>query len=137
MRLLKAGGDLTVDQQRLARALDLAEESIVTMPFLEPAVLAALYRRAALVLLPSESEGFGLPLIEAMACATPAIASDTHACQARQARTPTYADPATVAATVLAIKCSGSQPVQNIPARNAARRPAATWNTTRRPGGTP
>ena len=46
------------------------------MPFLEPAVLAALYRRAALVLMPSEAEGFGLPLVEAMACATPVIASD-------------------------------------------------------------
>lgn len=75
LRLVKAGGALTADQQSLAQALDL-EDSIVTMPFLEPAVLAALYRRAALVLMPSEAEGFGLPLIEAMACATPVLASD-------------------------------------------------------------
>jgi glycosyltransferase involved in cell wall biosynthesis len=46
------------------------------MRFLEPAALAALYRRAALVLIPSEAEGFGLPLVEAMACATPVLASD-------------------------------------------------------------
>ncbi len=75
LRLVKAGGALDADQQRLAQALGL-EDSIATMPFLEPAVLAALYRRAALLLMPSEAEGFGLPLVEAMACATPVIASD-------------------------------------------------------------
>ncbi len=75
LRLVKAGGALTSDQRRLAQALEL-EDSIVTMPFVQPAVLAALYRRAALVLMPSAAEGFGLPLIEAMACATPVLASD-------------------------------------------------------------
>jgi len=75
LRLVKAGGALTADQTRLAQALGL-EDSIVTMPFLEPARLAALYRRAALVLMPSEAEGFGLSLIEAMACATPVLAGD-------------------------------------------------------------
>jgi glycosyltransferase involved in cell wall biosynthesis len=75
LRLVKAGGALTAGQRGLAQTLGL-EDSIVTMPFLEPAVLAALYRRAALLLMPSEAEGFGLPLIEAMACATPVLASD-------------------------------------------------------------
>jgi glycosyltransferase involved in cell wall biosynthesis len=75
LRLVKAGGALTSDQRRLAQALEL-DDAIVTMPFLEPTALAALYRRAALVLIPSEAEGFGLPLVEAMACATPVLASD-------------------------------------------------------------
>ena len=47
------------------------------MPFFaDRRPLAALYRRAALVLQPSEAEGFGLPMAEAMACGAPLLVSD-------------------------------------------------------------
>jgi glycosyltransferase involved in cell wall biosynthesis len=39
-------------------------------------MLAALYRRAAAVLLPSDREGFGLPLVEALKSGAPVVASD-------------------------------------------------------------
>jgi glycosyltransferase involved in cell wall biosynthesis len=75
VRLLKAGGGFTDEQRDLLRSLRL-EGDVVTLPFLESAELAALYRRAAVVLVTSEREGFGLPVIEAMACGTPVVATD-------------------------------------------------------------
>jgi glycosyltransferase involved in cell wall biosynthesis len=74
-RLIRVGGPFNEEQTALLRSLSL-QDAVLQLPELPRNVLAAVYRQARLVLLPSEREGFGLPLLEAMACGTPALASD-------------------------------------------------------------
>lgn len=75
LHLVRVGGPFTPEQQRLARELGV-DDRIVVLERIDEPTLAALYRRAAVVLLPSDREGFGLPLVEALACGTPVLASD-------------------------------------------------------------
>lgn len=74
-RLVKVGGTLTAEQTRLASELNVLD-SIVFLPFLDRAILSGVYRRVDLVLQPSESEGFGLPVAEALACGASVLASE-------------------------------------------------------------
>lgn len=48
---------------------------VTVLPFVSEDELIKLYRNAAAILLPSFAEGFGIPMIEAMATGTPVIAS--------------------------------------------------------------
>lgn len=75
VRMIRVGGPFTAEQRVRVRELGLAE-AIHVLPFVDRATLAAVYRRSALALLPSDREGFGLPIVEALACATPMVASD-------------------------------------------------------------
>jgi glycosyltransferase involved in cell wall biosynthesis len=73
--LVQQGADFTPEQKALVARLGIAE-ALVQPPRLSRAALAALYRRAELVLLTSEREGFGLPLLEALAAGAAVVASD-------------------------------------------------------------
>jgi len=78
LRLLRIGGPMTSEQRAIAREAGIADR-VVEIEAVDDAILAALYRRAAIVLQPSDREGFGLPLAEAMASGTPIVASDIDA----------------------------------------------------------
>jgi glycosyltransferase involved in cell wall biosynthesis len=105
LRLVKAGGAWTPAQRDQIGRLNLGS-AIVHRPDLTRAELAALYRRAALVLVPSEMEGFGLPVIEALACGAAVLASDLPALREAGGPAAVYLQVGDVAAwaeTVIAI----------------------------------
>ena len=52
-------------------------DRVVLAGFVSSDQLAALYRGAIALLIPSLEEGFGLPALEAMACGTPVITSNS------------------------------------------------------------
>jgi glycosyltransferase involved in cell wall biosynthesis len=75
VRLIRVGGAFTRSQQTQVARLGIGSY-VRVLPFLERRVLASVYRRAAIVLQPSEREGFGLPVAEAKACGAAVVASD-------------------------------------------------------------
>lgn len=81
--LIKVGGEFEPHQREWISALGLTiGDAIRVLPKFDPAraedraTLAAVYRQADLALMPSEAEGFGLPVAEALACGVPMLASD-------------------------------------------------------------
>lgn len=68
-----AGRD--AELRRLASELGIANR-VRILGFVSDAVLAGLYRSAALVCMPSLGEGFGIPVLEALAARAPVVASD-------------------------------------------------------------
>ena len=75
LTLVKVGGEWSQSQKEQIMALNIGE-SIVHLTQLTNRTIAALYQKSALVLMTSEAEGFGLPVIEALACGSIVMASD-------------------------------------------------------------
>jgi glycosyltransferase involved in cell wall biosynthesis len=65
-------------QTKVRRRLDAMSRrrSVVNVGHLPTSELAALYRRARVFVFPSLAEGFGLPVVESMACGAPVVTSN-------------------------------------------------------------
>jgi glycosyltransferase involved in cell wall biosynthesis len=76
-KLLIAGrqAGTAVDIPALAERLGLADE-IITTGYVPGSALPVLYNAARMFVFPSLWEGFGIPVLEAMSCGTPVIASN-------------------------------------------------------------
>jgi glycosyltransferase involved in cell wall biosynthesis len=75
LRLVQGGAILSDSQRAHVERLGIGERLVLGERLGRP-TLAALYQRAKAVLVTSEAEGFGLPVIEALACGAPVFASD-------------------------------------------------------------
>lgn len=93
--LLRVGGALTSEQLQLAAKLGVLE-NITFVEGLTKEQLATAYRNAAVLLQTSDAEGFGLPVIEAMACGCVVIASDIAALREAGGSAASYAAPADI-----------------------------------------
>lgn len=65
-------------KQRLDELIEASEfkSSVSFVGTVRPTELTQLYQRAICTLMPSKSEGFGLPVLEALSCGTPVLLSD-------------------------------------------------------------
>jgi glycosyltransferase involved in cell wall biosynthesis len=75
LKLVQVGGEWTVDQRALIGQLGIGDR-VQQLRGLSRAEVAELYRGAAVVLQTSEAEGFGLPVVEGLACGAVVVASD-------------------------------------------------------------
>jgi glycosyltransferase involved in cell wall biosynthesis len=78
LSLVLAGVDRGVGEALLAQARSAgAPDAVVALGYVPEDALRVLYDRALALIYPSLYEGFGLPLVEAMAGGAPVLASDT------------------------------------------------------------
>ena len=108
--------------------------SVRNVGWVEDQTLAALYADAAVFVYPSEYEGFGLPMIEAMACATPVIAADAPGLREAGADAAEYVRPAAPQELARAIEAVLGNPVRanDLRERGQARTKELTWDRTAR-----
>ncbi len=80
-----------------------AREAIVVDSYVEPSVLARLYAGATLLVHPSHYEGFGLPVLEAMAAGLPVVCAKAASLPEIAGSAAVYFDPDSVSELTLAL----------------------------------
>jgi glycosyltransferase involved in cell wall biosynthesis len=122
------------DEQRLRRwAAELGVAARVhRLGVVSDDTLAALYRQAVALCFPSIAEGFGLPVLEAMAAGTPVLASDLPAVREVAGSAAAYAEGQDAEAWAKAVDALASSPETRLQMADAGRARARrfTWERT-------
>jgi len=121
LHLVKVGGEFTPAHRAQIARLGLGG-AITHVHDLTRGQLAAVYRAAPAVLQPSDAEGFGLPVVEALACGAAVVASDIPVLCEVGGDAATYAPVGDVAAWAAAV-----HGVLTRPRTPAARDAALAW----------
>lgn len=113
------------------RAMGLSDR-VVFLPYLSDADFKALYNGATAFCWPSLREGFGLPLLEAMSCGTPILASRIPVNEEIAGPAAEYLDPSDAAAWAAAIGRAVSEEGwrRDLAAKGRARVSTFSWDRT-------
>jgi glycosyltransferase involved in cell wall biosynthesis len=108
------------------------EGRVIFTGFVDDATLRLLYNRATLFAYPSLYEGFGLPLLEAMACGCPVVASNATAIPQTAGDAAILVDPTSVAALTAAMARIVADPEQarRMSAQGKAQAARFSWTRT-------
>jgi glycosyltransferase involved in cell wall biosynthesis len=107
--LVRVGEPFTSEQASLIRDLGL-ERRVTVLAGIDDRLLAAAYRRASVVVLPSDREGFGLPLLESLRSGTPVVAADLPVLREVGGPLPHYCPAGDVEEWTCAVKAVLTQP---------------------------
>jgi len=116
----------------ILRAIEAAPRGMVRMlNYVPQSDLPALYNLARAVAFPSLYEGFGLPIVEAMACGTPVVTSNRSSMAEIAGSAASLVNPEEVDAIAAAIDAILTNPDVHAALRAAGRNRAATFSWAR------
>lgn len=118
------------EPETLARQLGIADRITFT-GYVDDAELAQLYQRAALFVFPSLYEGFGLPVLEAMAAGVPVVCSNRASLPEVCGQAALLADPESPRALAAAMERVLSDAALSEALRTAGRQRAASFTPAR------
>jgi glycosyltransferase involved in cell wall biosynthesis len=130
-RLVLAGSLGYGGEEILARIQNSSAcDRIQWLGYVTAAVLKGLYRRARIFAFPSLDEGFGMPVLEAMAWGIPVITSNRSALPEVAGDAALLVDPLDVEAIAAALTALASQPAlrEELATRGRQRAAAFTWH---------
>lgn len=134
-KLVLAGSDWTrADEIHRAAEAASSREHILRMGFVPDGLLPELTREAAMVVFPSLYEGFGIPVLEAMAVGTPVAASNVSSLPEVGGDAVSYFDPsepASIAESIWGVLAHPSH-AADLAARGLVRAREFTWKRTAR-----
>lgn len=76
LKLVLVGAEIEFFPKEVVKLMEPVEGKVIIIPFVNIKILRALYNGAELFVFPTLYEGFGLPVLEAMACGTPVLISN-------------------------------------------------------------